>query len=128
MSHFTTIAVEIKDSLILQKVLAELGYKVEQNAMVRGYQGSKTKAELVIRQANNYDLGFRRNSDQDGEQFELIADFWGAQIDRTKFLQPILQGYAHKALLAAVQSNNFTVEQEERLADGSLRVVVGQWV
>jgi Protein of unknown function (DUF1257) len=124
MSHFTTIAVEIKDGQILQTVLTELGYKVEQNAMVRGYQGDKTRAELVIRQSNNYDLGFRLN----GEQFELIADFWGAKIDQTKFLQPILQGYAHKALITTLQSNNFTVEQEERLENGSLRVVVGQWV
>jgi Protein of unknown function (DUF1257) len=124
MSHFTTIAVKIKDGSVLLNVLNELGYQVEQNATVRGFQGDKTMAEYVIRQDNHYDLGFRRN----GEDFELVADFWGAKIDQTKFLNPILQGYAHKALMAAVISDNFTVEQEEKLADGSLRVVVGQWV
>ncbi len=124
MSHFTTIAVQIKDGEILQQVLQELGYQVEQNTMVRGYMGNKTKAEYVIRQSNQYDLGFRRIE----EEFELIADFWGAKIDQAKFLNPILQGYAHKALMAAVQSQSFNVEQEELLEDGSLRVVVGQWV
>jgi len=124
MSHFTTIAVQIKDGEILQQVLQELGYQVEQNTMVRGYMGNKTKAEYVIRQSNQYDLGFRRIE----EEFELIADFWGAKIDQAKFLNPILQGYAHKALMAAVQSQSLNVEQEERLEDGSLRVVVGQWV
>jgi ABC-type transport system substrate-binding protein len=124
MSHFTTIAVQVKDGEILQQVLQELGYQVEQNTLVRGYMGNKTKAEYVIRQSNNYDLGFRRKEDE----FELIADFWGAKIDQAKFLNPILQSYAHKALMSAVQSQNFNVEQEERLEDGSLRVVVGQWV
>jgi hypothetical protein len=124
MSHFTTIAVQVKDGEILQQVLQELGYHVEQNALVRGYMGNKIEAEYVIRQSNQYDLGFRRKEDE----FELIADFWGAKIDRAKFLNPILQSYAHKALMSAVQSQNFNVEQEERLEDGSLRVVVGQWV
>ncbi|MDX1977510.1 MAG: DUF1257 domain-containing protein [Pseudanabaenaceae cyanobacterium bins.68] len=124
MSHFTTIAVQIKDGEILQQVLQDLGYQVEQNAMVRGYQGDKTSADYVIRQGNKYDLGFRRQADG----FELVADFWGAEIDQAKFLAPILQNYAHKCLLNAVQSHNFNLEQEERLGDGSLRLVVGQWV
>lgn len=124
MSHFTTIAVQIKDGEILHQVLQELGYRVEQNAMVRGYQGDKTAADYVIRQSNKYDLGFRRQ----GDSFELIADFWGASIDQAKFLEPILQRYAHKSLLNAIQTHNFSLEQEERLQDGSLRLVVGQWV
>ena len=71
MSHFSTIKIQIKNGEILQQVLTELGYEVESNTQVRGYQGNKTNAEYVIRQKNGYDLGFRRNS----KTYELVADF-----------------------------------------------------
>lgn len=123
MSHFTTIKVQIKNGEVLHQVLQELGYKVECNTSVRGYQGDATQAEYVIRQ-NRYDLGFRRN----GENYELVADFWGARIDQQAFVNSITQKYAHKTLMATVQEQGFNVEEEETLEDGTVRLVVGRWV
>lgn len=124
MSHFTTIKVQIKNGELLHQVLEELGYQVEHNVEVRGYQGDRTNAEYVIRQSNGYDLGFRRST----EDYELVADFWGARIDRQSFINSISQKYAHKSLMTAVHSEGFNVEEEETLADGTVRVVVGRWV
>jgi len=124
MSHFTTIKVQIKNGEILQQTLQELEYTVEYNKKVRGYQGNKTNAEYVIRQNNGYDLGFRRN----GENYELVADFWGAKIDQQAFVNSILQKYAHKILMTSVQEQGFNVEEEETLEDGTVRVVVGRWI
>jgi hypothetical protein len=124
MSHFTTIKVQIKNGEILQQTLQELGYTVEYNKKVRGYQGNKTNAEYVIQQDNGYDLGFRRN----GENYELVADFWGAKIDQQAFVNSIMQKYAHKILMTSVQEQGFNVEEEETLEDGTVRVVVGRWV
>ena len=64
MSHFTTIKVQIKNGELLHQVFEELGYQVECNVQVRGYRGDKTNAEYVIRQANGYDLGFRRSNER----------------------------------------------------------------
>ncbi|MFM6611217.1 MAG: DUF1257 domain-containing protein [Dolichospermum sp.] len=124
MSHFTTIKVEIKQGEVLLQVLQELGYQVEQNTQVRGYMGDKTNAEYVIRQANGYDLGFRQ---QEGI-YELVADFWGAKINQQEFINQISQKYAHKTLMETIQTEGFNVEEEEVLADGTLRVIVGKWV
>jgi tRNA G26 N,N-dimethylase Trm1 len=124
MSHFTTIKVQIKNGETLRQCLQELGYVVECNTQVRGYQGNKTQAEYVIRQGNGYDLGFRR----DGENYEVVADFWGAKINQQEFINSISQRYAHKTLMASVQSQGFNVEEEETLSDGTVRVVVGKWV
>jgi hypothetical protein len=124
MSHFSTIQVQIKNGETLHQTLQELGYTVECNKKVRGYQGNKADAEYVIRQDNGYDLGFRRK----GENYELVADFWGARIDQKAFVNSIMQKYAHKTLMASVQEQGFNVEEEEVLADGSVRVVVGRWV
>lgn len=124
MSHFTTIKVQIKKGEILHQVLQELGYQVECNAAVRGYRGNTTKAEYVIRQNNGYDLGFRQN----GENYELVADFWGARIEQQEFINSISQKYAYKTLIATVKEQGFNVEEEEVFIDGTVRVVVGRWV
>lgn len=124
MSHFTTIKVQIKNGEVLHQVLQELGYKVECNTAVRGYQGDTTQAEYVVRQQNRYDLGFRRQ----GENYELVADFWGAKINQQAFISAITQKYAHKTLMASVQEQGFNVEAEETLEDGTVRLLVGRWV
>jgi hypothetical protein len=124
MSHFTTIKVQIKQGEVLLHVLQELGYQVEQNTQVRGYMGDKTNAEYVIKQSNGYDLGFRKN----GEGYELVADFWGAEINQQEFVNNISQKYAHKTLMETIQTEGFNVEEEEVLADGTVRVLVGRWV
>jgi len=124
MSHFTTIKVQIKQGEVLLDVLQELGYQVEQNTQVRGYRGDTINAEYVIRQANGYDLGFRKN----GEGYELVADFWGAEINQQEFVNNISQKYAHKTLMKTIQTEGFNVEEEEVLADGTVRVIVGRWV
>jgi hypothetical protein len=124
MSHFTTIKVQIKQGEVLLDVLQELGYQVEQNTQVRGYMGDKTNAEYVIKQSNGYDLGFRKN----GEGYELVADFWGAEINQQEFVNNISQKYAHKTLMETIQTEGFNVEEEEVLADGTVRVIVGKWV
>ncbi|HCQ21004.1 MAG: DUF1257 domain-containing protein [Aphanizomenon flos-aquae Clear-A1] len=124
MSHFTTIKVQIKQGEVLLQVLKELGYQVEQNTQVRGYMGDKTNAEYVIKQSNGYDLGFRKN----GEGYELVADFWGAEINQQEFVNNISQKYAHKTLMETIQTEGFNVEEEEVLADGTVRVIVGKWV
>ncbi|MBE9257487.1 DUF1257 domain-containing protein [Dolichospermum sp. LEGE 00246] len=124
MSHFTTIKVQIKQGEVLLDVLQELGYQVEQNTQVRGYMGDKTNAEYVIKQSNGYDLGFRKN----GEGYELVADFWGAKINQQEFINNISQKYAHKTLMETIQTEGFNVEEEEVLADGTVRVLVGRWV
>ena len=124
MSHFTTIKVQIKQGEVLLDVLQELGYQVEQNTQVRGYMGDKTNAEYVIKQSNGYDLGFRKN----GEGYELVADFWGAKINQQEFINNISHKYAHKTLMETIQTEGFSVEEEEVLADGTVRVLVGRWV
>ncbi|MCZ2203126.1 DUF1257 domain-containing protein [Cylindrospermopsis raciborskii] len=124
MSHFTTIKVQIKESKTLCEVLGEIGYKVETNTQVRGYNGNKTTAEYVIRQSNGYDIGFRRQ----GENYEIVADFWGAKINQQQFVEEITQKYAHKTLKKSLKQEGFTIETEETLEDGTVRVVVGKWV
>jgi len=124
MSHFTTIKVEIKNGEILQQSLQELGFVVKCRTLVRGYKGNKIAADYVIEQDHGYDLGFRKQ----GQTYELIADFWGAMIDPQDFVRLVTQKYAQNSLLATVKSQGFTVEQQQILEDGTVKVVVGKWI
>jgi hypothetical protein len=124
MSHFSTVRVQIKQGEVLHETLLDLGYTIAQNTEVRGYQGKTTIADYVVRQSNGYDLGFRRVA----EEYELVADFWGAKIDQKQFINAVTQKYAHKLLLKTTLAQGFNVEAEEVMQDGTVRVVVGRWV
>ncbi|MGJ3249254.1 MAG: DUF1257 domain-containing protein [Elainellaceae cyanobacterium] len=124
MSHFSTITVQIKQGDVLYQTLNDLGYSVERNVKVRGYAGNRVRADYVIRQSNGYDVGFRFN----GETYELVADLWGVKADVQNLVDTITQAYAHSVLMTSVQEQGFNVEEEETLADGTIRVVVGKWV
>ncbi len=124
MSHFTTVSVDIENGDLLAETLTELGYTYDREGMVRGYAGLTTKADFVIRQENGYDLGFQKQE----KGYVLVADFWGARIDEKRFLAEVTRRYAYKALHQSAAAQGFTVEQEETLPDGSIRVVVGRWV
>jgi len=124
MSHFTVIKVQIKQGEVLQAVLQELGHTVECNTHVRGHDGTRTHADYVIRRKNGYDLGFCKA----GDSYDLVADFWGADIDRRQFVEQVTQHYTHKMLMTTVYEQGFDVLEEQTLEDGTVRVVVGKWV
>ncbi len=123
MSHFTTIAIEIKNGDLLEQTLQELGYPVKQNTLVRGYLGDTTQAEYVIPMPNAYDIGFRKL----GDRYELIADMWGIALNVEEFLGAIAQQYAAKTVLHSASQQGFAIEQQEVLADGTVKIVIGRW-
>ena len=125
MSHFTTIKVQIKNSEILADVLTELGHKFETDTQVRGYRGDKTNAEYVIRRSNSYDIGFRKGND---DNYEIVADFSAAGINQSQFVNEIQQKYAHQMLLHTATTQSYSIEAEEVMEDGTVRVVVGRWI
>ena len=119
MSHFTKIETQLVDEENLQKALEDLGVPFERNAQVRGYAGQETRADFVVRQPNEYDVGFIRN----GETFELVADDWGLKIDKDEFLNQVMQRYAYHAVVEQAKTEGFTQVREETTADGSIRLV-----
>lgn len=123
MSHFTTIAIEIKNGDLLEQALQSLGYPVKQNTLVRGYLGDTTTADYVICMPNAYDIGFRKI----GDRYELIADMWGVAMNVEEFLGELNQQYAAKTVLESATQQGFAIEQQEILEDGTVRIVIGRW-
>ncbi|NUN65005.1 DUF1257 domain-containing protein [Pseudanabaena biceps] len=123
MSHFTTIAIEIKNGDLLKQAITSLGYPVKENTLVRGYLGNTTNAEYVISMPNGYDLGFRKI----GDRYELVADMWGVAMNVEEFVGEVNQKYAASMVLQSATQQGFAIEQQEVLEDGTVRIVVGRW-
>ena len=128
MSHFTRVRTKITDREKLKHALADLKYQIHEDAIVRGYQGAKLMAEVVVRMKGAYDIGFERSSDG---TYQVVADWWGVQKDdglgEQSFVQPVVQRYAYHTVVEQVAKQGFQVVQEATGADQTLKVTVRRW-
>lgn len=126
MSHFSQIKTQIRDLTSLQAALTDLGVAWKSGPQpVRGYQGQTHAAEVVIEQANGYDIGFSRNQDQ----YELVADlqYWQQPLSVEGFLKRITQRYAYHTVLNETTRQGFQLAEQEQNQDGSIRLVLQRW-
>lgn len=135
MSHFTCIKTQIKHQDALIQALADVGFnnvEVHETAQhLYGYQGDirPQTAEVIIRReyiglASN-DIGFKRQEDG---QFEAMISEYDCYQYSQEWLNRLTQRYGHHALMATAPAQGFSVEEEETLEDGTIRVVVARWV
>lgn len=126
MSHFSQIKTQIRDLTSLQDALNDLGIAWKSGPQpVRGYQGQTRAAEVVIEQANGYDIGFSRNQDQ----YELVADlqYWQQPLSVEGFLKKITQRYAYRTVLKETTRQGFELAEQQQNQDGSIRLVLQRW-
>lgn len=135
MSHFTCIKTQIKNADALLKALSDLGFnKVEVHKIAQplyGWQGDvrEQTAEVIIRRnyvgTSSNDIGFQRQEDG---QFQAIISEYDCHRYSQEWLNNLTQRYAYHALIATAPEQGFTIEEEETLSDGTVRVVVSRWV
>jgi len=123
MSHFTKIKTKLYDRVTIEKSLSDLNIVWEPEASkIRGYKNQEQSAEIVIRQTNNHDIGFKWN----GNEYELVADlmFWDQKYSVNKFLNQINQRYAFNLITKVSEEQNFQYVESENQQDGSIRLVL----
>ncbi|BAZ44307.1 hypothetical protein NIES4102_13150 [Chondrocystis sp. NIES-4102] len=126
MSHFSNIKTKIRNLDSLQTALTDLGIDWKSGpAIVRGYKGQTSKAEIVIQQDNSYDVGFSWN----GNEYELVADlqYWQQPLTVEGFLREVTQHYAYNTVIKETTNQGFTITEQEKNKDGSIRLVVQRW-
>ena len=97
MSHFTKIKTKLYDRVTIEKSLSDLNIQWESGAeKIRGYKDQEHLADIVIRQNNNHDIGFKWNN----HEYELVTDlmFWDQTYSVDKFLNQVQQRYASTLL------------------------------
>lgn len=123
MSHFTSIKTKLYDRKTIEKSLSDLNIKWENGVnKVRGYNNQEEFAEIVIRQDNNHDLGFKWN----GKEYELVTDlmFWDQKYSVNKFLNQVNQRYAFNLITKVSEEQSFQYVEAENQQDGSIRLLL----
>ena len=126
MSHLSNIKTKIRNLTALKTSLTNLGIDWKEGPRaVRGYQGQTLTAEVVVEQANNYDIGFSWN----GQEYELVADlqYWQQPLTVDGFLKQVTKGYALETILQESAKQGFQVAEQTNNQDGSIRLVVQRW-
>ena len=121
MSHFTKIKTKLYDRVTIEKSLSDLNIKWE-SGKIRGYNNQEYSADIVIRQKNNYDIGFRWNNNE----YELVADlmFWDQSYSIDKFLNQVHQRYAFNLITKVSEEQNLEFVESGNLEDGSIRLLL----
>ena len=130
MSHFTKVATKINDLVALKKALDQLGWKYkasEQGVEVRGWRGQTTKAEIAI-DMGKYDVGVVKQEDG---TYALEADWWGVETTRglkeEEVVKELNAKYAYQRVVAAVEEQGYTIDQNAVQADGTVKLTVSKW-
>ena len=126
MSHFSKIKTILRDLALLQKSLDDLGVRWDENIKsLNGYKSQKCFANLVIKQNNNYDIGFTWN----GTEYQLVADlqFWQQPWSVELFLDKITQRYAYNSILKATETQGFQTVEELTQENGSIKLTLQRW-
>jgi len=126
MSHFTKIKTKLYNLETLKRSLSDLNIEwTSETQEIRGYKDQKQSVELVVKQKNNYDLGFKWN----GIEYELITDlmFWKQPYSVDKFLNHVNQRYAYNSIIKASEKQNFNFVKAENSENGTMRVVLRRY-
>ena len=102
-----------------------MDWTVEDKA-IRGYQNQLHEADLIIKQSNNHDIGFKWN----GSEYELVTDlmFWSQSFSVDKFLNQVNQRYAYNSIIQVSQNEGFQFSKVENQEDGSVRLLLRRFV
>ena len=126
MSHFSNIKTKIRNLDSLKAALRDLNLDWKDGSgSVRGYQGLTHQAQVAIKQDNGYDFGFCWN----GNEYELVADlqYWQQPLTVEGFLRQVTQRYAYHTVVEETANQGFTISEEAKNEDGSIRLVVQRW-
>ena len=79
-------------------------------------------ADIVIRQNNNHDIGFKWNNNE----YELVTDlmFWNQPYSVDKFLNQVHQRYAFNLITKVSEEQNLQFVEAENQQDGSIRLLL----
>lgn len=126
MSHFTQVATQITNKEMLAACLKELGYEIEEQTMIRGYRGQETPVELAVRMKQGYDIGFVLGADG---TYSFVADWFGVTgTNEQQFTSQVQQQYALTTVMNKIGQQGFNVVEQQREANGEIRLVVRRWV
>lgn len=112
-----------------------MGYQVDENTAIEGYQGDRD-VEIRVKMPTGYNVGFIRAPEG---HYEIIADWWGVKgtnsVEFSLALEQefeevnkrIRQKYAVNKVLAELKQQGFQVVDQSREIDGTVKILARRW-
>lgn len=128
MSHFIRIRTQMREREHLVQALRDLHYQFQegQSVVIRGWQGNRETADVVMNTGSDYDIGFRRQA----QDYEVVADWWGVEnntrIRQQSFLEQVNQRYAYNLVKAQAREQDLIVEEETELENGDVVLLLSE--
>lgn len=124
MSHFTSIKTQIKNRDALVTALSDIGFKnIELHETAQHLYGYQGDVRQYIGSSSN-DIGFKQQTDG---QYEAIISEYDRHRYNEQWMNKLMQRYGYHALKATAQEQGFTIEEDEVMQDGTVKVVVTRW-
>lgn len=123
MSHQVTLKTQIKDRVVLEEVLKELGYNFSNDGQIIDYykkNAGKVDIMVSFRDKPN-SVGFRFNEKE--KAYELVGDFWGCGITEGNFRNSIKKLYVEKKLRTLLTKKRYTVVDKNIAKNGAVKML-----
>jgi hypothetical protein len=130
MSHFSVVKTCIKSIPALQKALIQIGISesaievdLKKGLTLNGWGSQRRKAHLKVKagsSVNRYDMGWEIQ--EDGEAV-FIHESMDSKISNRTWQNNLLQLCSVEQVKEKVEEEGWELEEEENLADGSIRLL-----
>ena len=128
-SHFSVISTKITDKAILKKSLLDLNAKYtiyNGPTTIVGYNKENIEVDLVLKQDNFHDIGFKLNNNA----YEMVTDlqFWQQNVPPDVFIERLVKAYTLNSILLSCREEGFTTESVKEHEDiGVTEIVVSKY-
>ena len=128
-SHFSVISTKITDKAILKKSLLDLNpkYTIYNGPVtILGYNKENIEVDLVLKQDNCHDIGFKLNNNV----YEIVTDlqFWQQNVPPDVFIERLVKAYTLNCIYLSCREEGFTTDfLQENKETGVTEIVVSKY-
>lgn len=117
MSHFVHTELKLSNQNAIIEALKNMGFnvKVGRHIMPNGY-GQRESVDFAI---EGKPIGFRKK----GNEYEMVADFWGTGINRHEFVRNLKREYAKVQVSEICSKIGLRASEWVEKEDGTLEMV-----
>jgi hypothetical protein len=133
MSHFSTVKTCLRDQVLLEQALTQLGHTFQtgEHLVVVGEKNEQAKVQLAVTlpkaQSAKLQLGFARTADG---TFAACGEWYNVEratgLNEQAFLNAVRRTYAQLAVRRQAAELGYVVESEKVLANGEIELVLSE--
>ena len=127
MSSHASVSPLILDLLSFFDALSDLKRVVDKSAALEMLDGSRHEVEAVFDDGAGRKAGLQKTD----KGYAILTDCAGLSAAQQKAqaqsIQEVVQRYAYRKVISQLQKEGYSVAEEQKQADGSIKLVARKW-